>query len=187
MGFLTGGIFWGLVLVLFGLSIIIKVIFHIDIPVFRVVFGLLLIYLGARVILGDRCNYTKTQNVVFEQDNVKVTTHDSDYNIVFGRGHIDLTDWDEKQVGNTIDINVVFGSADIIIDPSFPTEVYVKSVFAESVLPDKKNVSIGEHIYTTPNVPPNAKLRHLDVKSVFSSVKIIEKPRPVTPGAPTTF
>ena len=43
MGFLFSGVFWGGVLVLLGISIIIKVVFHIDIPVFRVVVALVLI------------------------------------------------------------------------------------------------------------------------------------------------
>jgi hypothetical protein len=49
-GILMSGVFWGSVLILLGLSVIIEHVFHINIPVFKMVFACLLIYLGIRLL-----------------------------------------------------------------------------------------------------------------------------------------
>lgn len=39
MPFLFSGLFWGVMLVLFGASMILRAIFNLDIPIFRIVFA----------------------------------------------------------------------------------------------------------------------------------------------------
>ena len=46
MDFFFGGLFWGVLLILIGIGIILKVFFDINIPIFRTALALLLIYLG---------------------------------------------------------------------------------------------------------------------------------------------
>ncbi len=48
MGFLFSDIFWGIVLILTGVSIILQLVFKINIPVFPIVIAFLLIYAGIR-------------------------------------------------------------------------------------------------------------------------------------------
>ena len=52
MGFLSSGIFWGTIVVIFGISMLLKAVFHIDLPVFRILLGLIVIYFGLRLITG---------------------------------------------------------------------------------------------------------------------------------------
>ena len=48
MCFLFGGVFWGIVLVLLGLSIIVRIVFNIHFPFFRILFALIIIYFGLK-------------------------------------------------------------------------------------------------------------------------------------------
>jgi predicted membrane protein len=45
-------LFWGLVLILIGLSLIIKIVFNIDFPIFKILFAFLFIYIGIKVLVG---------------------------------------------------------------------------------------------------------------------------------------
>ena len=46
------GIFWGAFLLLLGVALIVKVVFNVDFPVFKVLIGIFLVLLGLKVIFG---------------------------------------------------------------------------------------------------------------------------------------
>jgi hypothetical protein len=48
--FLSSGAFWGVVIVLVGVGLILREVFHIQFPFLRLLFGLLLIYWGVKII-----------------------------------------------------------------------------------------------------------------------------------------
>ena len=50
MSFLSTAAFWGVIIVLIGLSIILREVFHVNIPFVRIIFGVLLIYWGVKII-----------------------------------------------------------------------------------------------------------------------------------------
>ena len=52
MRFLSSGIFWGFIIILFGIVILIKTVFHINIPFFRILIGILIILFGISFIVG---------------------------------------------------------------------------------------------------------------------------------------
>ena len=45
------GIFWGAFLLLLGIALIIKVVFQVDFPVFKVVLGIFLVMLGYQSVV----------------------------------------------------------------------------------------------------------------------------------------
>src|SRR3990167_11442174 len=72
MEFKMSAMFWGLLFVAFGITLILETILKIDIPFFKIIFALALIYWGLSILLGtsiktqidSTCEYIK---VVFEE------------------------------------------------------------------------------------------------------------------------
>src|SRR6185295_20118863 len=94
---LTSGVFWGSILILWGISVIIETAFHVHIPLFRIVFAFTLIYIGIRILAGKSW-WPGGSSVITEKEaifgNAKFGGKDlkDDYSIVFGHGDVDLTD-----------------------------------------------------------------------------------------------
>jgi predicted membrane protein len=174
MNVISSGIFWGLLLVLIGLSIIIKVIFHIDIPVFRIVIGLLLLYFGFQIIFGSSIRTKK--KVVIENKSYReysTKSHSNEYNIIFSNGTIDLSDWQEKLSGNYIEVNVIFGSGLILIDPKMNLQIEANTVFGEAILPNNKVTFLGSKKEYTGT--KDSDLLYLAINTIFGNVTVREK------------
>lgn len=178
MNIISSGVFWGVFLILIGLSIIVKILFNIDIPVFRIVIGLFLVYFGLQVIFGSnfllrrRGRRTKIKSEHYKEYNFQKRSNE--YNVVFGRGEIDLTDRINLTSNEYVEINVVFGSALIYIDPKTPTQIEVTTVFGSADLPGRKSAAIGQEKYRTGD-DTAGKLLFIDISSVFAGVEVIER------------
>ncbi len=53
MFFLRTKMYWGFVLILIGLLIIVRVLFNVNIPIIHLILGIILIDLGLDTLLGD--------------------------------------------------------------------------------------------------------------------------------------
>lgn len=172
-GFLLSGVFWGIVLVLFGIAVMIKAIFGINIPVFKILFALILIFIGFKLLTGSFGCQSK-KDIYFDKVGVEAMQSSDKYNIVFGKGDIDLTKISIADKNGNIDIQVVFGEGIIKISPEVPTIVYIESVFAGAKTPDGNEINFGKYIYK--NAKYSEKKNCLIVKAnvVFGSIKIEE-------------
>jgi hypothetical protein len=106
MQFLFGGLFWGILLVLFGATIIVKAVFKINIPFFRIGFALLLIYFGARILFGGTGFKADRNTTMFSNTKVEYLVPGSEYNVFFGRSTIDLSDIDISSGKKKVEISV---------------------------------------------------------------------------------
>lgn len=150
MNIIFSGIFWGMILVLLGLSMIIKIIFKVDIPIIRVVFAVILIYWGLKMLFGISLHHKSENSVIFDNADIEQVETGKEYNVIFGKSRIDLRQLEISDLRSKIEINVVFGYSEIYLNPEIPAKVYVDAVFAETKLP-KGNVSFfGEYVYQTP-------------------------------------
>ncbi|MBW6516491.1 MAG: cell wall-active antibiotics response protein [Candidatus Cloacimonetes bacterium] len=178
MNILSSGVFWGMLLILVGLSIIIKIIFQIDIPVFRIIIGVLLIYFGMQIIFGSNFLYRRRvsqrrQEGTFREYNLQ--RGGNEFNVIFGRSKIDLTDRRELKSDEFVVVNVIFGSALVYIDPAIPMQIEVNTVFGDASLPDKKFAVIGQEKFRTGDENYNGKILYLEISSIFGSVQMVEK------------
>ena len=114
---------FGVFFLLLGISMLFKVFFHLDLPVFRLCFAVFLLYLGVHVLMGsfgkgkfgkgftsDDGHSAMFSDTRFEFDQKE--DENSAYNIAFGRGRLDLT----KVAGDAlkdknlyVHINSIFG------------------------------------------------------------------------------
>ncbi len=180
MGFLFNQVFWGVLLILLGIATIIKVVFQINIPLGRIFFAFILIYIGFWFLLGGKFGWQPQRygnTVVFNESQVSITELSTEeYNVIFGKGTMDLTGIIMNKVGVTrLKINTIFGSGVIKINPDIPTKIVFDSPFAAVRLPDGNNITFGSnYAYTTKNYQENQGYLLIKADVVFGSLEIVE-------------
>jgi predicted membrane protein len=170
MNFIWSGLFWGVILVLFGLSIILRHTLNIDIPIFKIVFAIILIYFGVKLLIGTSNKNKDT--IIFNKTRINATSKNDEYNIIFGSGEIDLQNIETLQSNMNKEINVVFGSGRLYLPKNVPVVVKVETVFGESKLPDGKTDFFGDYIYRNNADPVNENVLYLEVNVIFGSIVI---------------
>lgn len=174
MRFLSSGIFWGFVVILFGMVILLKSVFHINIPFFKIFVGIVVILFGISIIF-DAINSRKRE-AVFGDYNFNSGTIQKEYNIVFSKAAMDVANLDFSNYnGEFIKINSVFSSSEIYLSRDFQYEIRAESAFGTVRLPNGENVSF-RNIARLENAE-NSELKriNLHVVSVFGETKILYK------------
>jgi hypothetical protein len=161
----------GVLLILWGFSHITESIFNVHIPVFGILFGLFLLYLGVELISGFshwpqscnvHCTGTLTSRVTsmgsshLSIDDSMIAKQDApwDYKTIMGNSLIDLTHISPGalQVAGapfTINIDTIFGKTDIILPKDLPTRIIAKCGCAKVTTPDDCSMVFGSHIYNS--------------------------------------
>jgi len=150
--FLFSNLFFGALLILIGASIIIKVVFNIDIPIFRTLLALWLIVWGISMLTSNRRYEYKEYTYTTEYNSDSCTTH----NIGFGNKDIDLTQ--VTTYPSDIFINSSFSSVTVRIPRDKAVLISVSAVSSGVKLPNGDTVSFGHYTYKT---DPNA--QHYDI------------------------
>jgi len=165
------------VLVLFvGAMIAVDVVFGVHFPLAPLVLAVLLMALGARLVIhsgadGSVLHQAWLADRVFVADGER----DQRYDILFGRGVVDLTHLPEPGDDKTISVDTVFGSTVIKLDPSVPVEISGHSMFGEVRMPDRSMAAMGSVAYTTP--ADHAPKLHLRIHTVFGNCQVLNQAR----------
>lgn len=172
MNFLFSGLFWGLILVLIGISVIIKAVFKIDIPIVRLIFALILIYFGLKMLLGGfRIGTERT--IIFQEAELKAGARDSEYNIIFGSGEINISDLKLEDRIIRIEADIIFGSGKVLLPAGIPVIVKTSTVFGQCRLPDAQTSAFGDRTYRSPGIDTSQPYLILELDVVFGSAEII--------------
>ena len=169
MSFVSSGLFWGAIVVLIGLTIILNGVMGIRIPIIRIVFGLLLIYWGVSMLAGAR--FGRGSTAVFSDSEIKATSAGKQ-DVIFGRGVIDLRGIVLKEGINRYEVNTVFGASVIKLDPAMPVKVVASSAFAGVKLPDGGNVAFGESTWRSPNLKEDSTYLLVKTNVAFGGTEI---------------
>jgi predicted membrane protein len=183
MDFMFKGLFWGVVLILFGACLILNILFKTDIPFFRILIALLIIYFGLRILTGggfSRHNYTYTSRhdntVIFGNSNSKASSSGrGEYNTVFGSQTIDLSDILSDSASHDIEVNSVFGEEIVFIGKDQNVSAKLSAAFGSVITPDGNQVSFGDLNYRSPNFDDSKPVLTIRANAVFGNVKIITK------------
>src|SRR5688572_18809922 len=105
MSFISSGTFIGVLIVLFGISILVREVFHIQIPFFKILFGIFLIYVGVRMIAGGFWKTKTSNSTVFGSSSMQYDSRNDDYDIVFGSGTIDLFKMDAPTQNKKVEVS----------------------------------------------------------------------------------
>jgi hypothetical protein len=148
MSILFSGLFWGVFLVLLGSSVVLKAVFHIDIPVFRSFFGLFLVLLGVQVLLGRPLLGERSgHKALFSESKFSSPVAGGKYEVLFGKGVLDLATWSAPQEDVTLKLDAVFGHCELRLNPAVPTELELNAAFSGASFPDGSVISFGRHLY----------------------------------------
>ncbi len=172
--FIFSGVFWGAILILLGISIILRSLLNINIPFFQLLISFFFIYIGISILAGGVCWKRSPRTIVFEEREVEGRAHDK-YDVVFGRAEIDLTKVSLEKGDVKVSVNTVFGSGIIKLSSQIPAEVRVNSVFAEAKFPDGNSILMGKYIYRTKEIKEGENRLIVDGDVVFGSMEIVTK------------
>lgn len=169
---LNSTLIWGVFLILLGTSMILKVLFDINIPIFKGALAIFLIYTGISMITGKGVSFNSCKIVQTETKQYKGYSKTTN-NSIFGSREIDLNQMPIPEQPKIIAVNSIFGSARIKLNPEIPTLIKIESAFGNVTMPDGKNLSFGDVVYNThENSEP---LITLEVNAVFGHVEIFGK------------
>jgi predicted membrane protein len=158
-------LFWGLLLIIIGLSMVFRIVFNIDFPLFKVIFAFILIFLGVRLLFGsfgDMNITTPEESVIFGERKFHTVEDRKEYSVVFGSGVFDLRDMPLEGSSRKIKISTVFGGSEIKISKNTPVRIRVEAAFAGVNLPNGNSAAFGNTNYQSPDFDPA--LPHLEVR-----------------------
>lgn len=187
---LFDGIFWGLLLVVIGVWIMVRRYVPVNIPLVRIIIALIFVYLGVRILVrGPEIRDRNT--IVFSSDtrmDWNTDVHGNDYNVIFSRGTIDLSGLSPAGGSVYKEVNVIFGTGTLRINPAVPMQIDMTGVFGTVRSPNGSTVSFRDTVYSTPSYKPGGDSVRIKATAVFGTLYIEEaaptSPSTVTPEAP---
>lgn len=174
MSFVFSGVFWGILVVLVGLSIILNHVVGVRIPLVRIIFGLLLIYWGVSVLIGASFRSRRSDTTVFSESEIKATEAGRQ-DVIFGKGTIDLTGVALKPGVNRYEINTIFAASVIRVDSGMPVKVVASSAFAGVRMPDGGNIAFGETTYRSAGLREDSTYLLVKAAVVFGSMEVRDR------------
>ncbi|HAW52613.1 MAG TPA: hypothetical protein DCX54_09855 [Flavobacteriales bacterium] len=171
-------IFWGGLIVLFGLSIIINAVFKINFPFFKVFISLVIIYIGFKMLFGGfgfKMNNDGEENsTVFGSTRIQVERIEGnlEYNSVFGSQVLDFRKVTGIADEAEIEISAVFGGIKVYLPENVTIKMKASSAFGSVKSPNGEAISFGEARKTISKGSDPGKTVYLEVNAVFGSVEL---------------
>ena len=159
-------LFWGVLVLLFGLSIIFKAIFGFTFPIMKPLLGAFFIYLGIMMIFNIRHGAHFTR---WGDSHVKISHPARQYSVVFGNGTIDLSQMEMPKKPIRVKLNTVFGQSDITLNKKIPTRIRLNSIFSEAQLPYEDLEQTGSDSY---QMGDEKALLNLEINVVFGKTVV---------------
>lgn len=174
---MSATLFWGILFIIVGLSLVLKIIFHIDFSIFRVIVAFFLIYLGIRLYIGKDFSLfpdtDKDNQMVFSEKTIKTVESGKEYNVIFGGAKFDLHDMQIPDSSTIhIKINTIFGGSQIVLNPDIPVHVNSSTVFAGTKMPDGNTSAFGSLNYESDTVKKGRPRLIIETATVFGGLHI---------------
>jgi len=164
MRFLVSRVFWGLILIFLGFTLIIEAIFpSLDIPSFQIILAFILIYIGICIFTPKSSNAKSNMHIHIKNAASKAKAGEmNEYSSVFGNNVIDLTKYADKS--KPVQINTVFGTSEVLLNEDEHYFFVTNTVFGHTALPNK---------YTGHNHDSDENKIYIYIDTVFGSTTVI--------------
>lgn len=167
------GLFWGIILIVIGFSIVFKVIF--DINVFRIIIAIFFILIGIKILVGKSAfHYSSKDNDVVFNDKyyTEFPTSDKEYNTIFGKSVYDFSDA-PIYVNNPIklEFNTIFGDSEIRLPEGLPVKIKADAVFGAAKMPNNNTAVFGSTNYVTEH-DSSSKFVNIEVNTIFGNTEV---------------
>jgi hypothetical protein len=178
MGPIFNEVFWGILLIILGAGVVINVIFHVNIPIWRVIFAFILIYTGVRLMMGRSLrwegNWERPENTTIFQESRLTVKPGGEYTVIFGAGKFDFPEIAPSEGTGNVKVNTLFGSSTLNLAANLPYKIVSTAVFAGVEMPDGSDSWFGEHVYQSKNFREDQP--HLLIKAdvIFGGLEITE-------------
>jgi predicted membrane protein len=176
---MNAGIIGGIILILLGLSLVVKIVFNIDFPVFKLLLAFLFIYFGLRIMLGGHFRLFNDsgvgdeQTVVFGERTFNKVEDGREYSVIFGSAIFDLTNYtlaDNQRA--SIKINTVFGGTRILLSPSTSVRLNATTAFGGTKAPDGNSSAFGDLKYETDSLSKDKPRLEIEANTVFGGLEV---------------
>lgn len=171
------GYFWGLLLVIWGILLILNTMFHFKIPIGSIIIASILILIGIQLLIGPKTHFFGIANdheVIFNDVKIKASNQNDKYSVVFGSGVFDFTEINKADQRQYIKADVVFGQAIVKIKKTDPILIKGNCVFGNLRFPDSSNFSFGERTYTSSTYTGSSNPIEIKADVVFGEMVIQE-------------
>ncbi len=174
---MSTSLFWGILLILVGLSLILKIVFNVEFSIFRVIIAFFLIYLGVKLFIGKDFSLfpeaDKDNQVVFSEKTIKTLEDGKEYNVIFGGAKFDLREMSfPDSVTLHVKINTIFGGSQVTINPEVPIHVNSNTVFAGTKMPDGNTSAFGSLNYENESAKKGKAKLIIETNTVFGGLHL---------------
>ncbi|MEX0987916.1 MAG: LiaF domain-containing protein [Bacteroidales bacterium] len=172
------GLFWGALLLMLGIALIIKVVFNVDFPVVKILVGLFFVAIGIKILFGrvlipeGRIGPDET---MFNERIYDHPESGKEYSVIFGKGVYDFTDVNLDHGDFNVTINTIFGGSVIRIREDMPVRIEADAVFAGAELPDGNTAVFGSSLYTSESYRSDSPSLNIKVSVVFGGVQVVKR------------
>lgn len=169
------GFFWGIVLILIGLSIIFRIAFGISL--FRIIIAVIIIAIGIRILIGHHgpFSYRARNNDVFfgEHTYTEAPKKDTEYNTIFSSADYDFRNMTfENNKPVKVKVNTIFGKSVIKVNRDTPVKIKADAVFGSATMPNGNSVAFGTNYHTSENFNDSSNYLYIKADVVFGAVEI---------------
>jgi len=177
-------LFFGLFFVLIGIEIILKFFFRIHLPLIRLLFAFIFIYIGVSILAGKpfmfRCHDRWGEERCWNGDafgKFSCTMKDREVedekiNVVFGEKRVDLTGMKIRGEKARVRLDCVFGEMKVKLDEAIPARVSGTAVFGSLNLPENEKVVFGTNRYESANFDATKPYLEIEASVVFGEITI---------------
>jgi predicted membrane protein len=177
---LFSGAFWGILLIVIGILLVIKYVFNIQFPIGRIVFAVILIYAGISLLLGNHghCRHhnwtgSNTENsTAFSNQQFSYSPAQNKYSCAFGSSILDLSDVTLTE-DKTLELSVAFGEFIVKMNRNANFETHSGTAFGSTKTPDGSMNAFGQRTYYSSNFNKSEPHFILRTNVAFGSLKII--------------
>lgn len=177
--------FWGIFITIIGVVVLVNSLFDIKLPLFRILFAVLLIYLGVHIFSGTKpdmnligdARATDHQavfaNSMFSYPPAQDRTF-SHYSTIFGNSTLDLSNIPHPELIN-LHFYVIFGNSQIVIKKGTPLRIEAETIFGRTLALQRNIESFGKLSYADPSIRTDVPALTLKASVVFGQLKIAEE------------
>lgn len=167
---ITGNVISGIILLIVGFVLLLANFLGIKVNFFRLFPGIALLILGIAILFGQ---FGGKNEVIFDHKRIDISEPFKERNIIFAEGIIDLNDLEQLTSPKTIEINVVFGSGQLILNPVIPTIVHASTAFGSLQLPGHSVNFIGSTDYRPKEIDQSEPYLDIKANAVFGQFRIV--------------
>jgi predicted membrane protein len=170
-------LFWGLLLVVLGLSLILRIVFNVDFPIFKIFVAFVFIFFGFKILFGsfgNKIHFEKVgeKEIIFGERNFSEFEENGEYSTVFGKSTFDFRGYDLKGEKRRLKLSTVFGGTEIKLDKNLPVRIRVESAFAGAELPNGNSAAFGSTTYESPSFNSDNPYLDLRLEVVFGGIEV---------------